>query len=237
MSTKHVTTAYYGDATWEQGLCSLCSDFTHLGNWFCCFCYPNTLAQITKKTGTKICGSVDHQQVRIYLWVLFCTAIVLDLFARILLSSVLQSLGVLIVIIYAVAITYTVYELHKSISEQQQLLPTCFANDHLVLACCCTECAVNQLAHQVDIDPYAFAEFRSTNDSNPYSSVSSMMPPSHIGMKRDTEEIYQPPVSIEETAVVDVNESTIPTTDDDNDDDDMDIDNTDDKVVKDEDIL
>ena len=61
-----------------------------------------------------------------------------------------------------------------------------------------------------------------------------MVPPSHIGMKRDTEEIYQPPVSIEETAVVDVNESTIPTTDDDNDDD---IDNTDDKVVKDEDIL
>ena len=93
------------------------------------------------------------------------------------------------------------------------------------------------MAHQVDIDPYAFAEFRSTNDSNSYSSVSSMVPPSHIGMKRDTEEIYQPPVSIEETAVVDVNESTIPTTDDDNDDDDMDIDNTDDKVVKDEDIL
>ena len=234
MSTKHVTTAYYGDATWEQGLCSLCSDFTHFANWCFCWCYPNTLAQITKKTGTKICGSVDHQQVRVYLWVLFCTAVVLDIFSAILRSSVLYSLGVLIVIIYAVAITYTVYELHKSISEQQQLLPTCFANDHLVLACCCAECAVNQLAHQVDIDPYAFVEFRSTDDLNSYSSVSSMVPPSHIGMKRDTEEIYQPPVSIEETAVVDVNESTIPTTDDDNDDD---IDNTDDKVVKDEDIL
>ena len=234
MSTKHVTTAYYGDATWEQGLCSLCSDFTHFANWCFCWCYPNTLAQITKKTGTKICGSVDHQQVRVYLWVLFCTAVVLDIFSAILRSSVLYSLGVLIVIIYAVAITYTVYELHKSISKQQQLLPTCFANDHLVLACCCAECAVNQLAHQVDIDPYAFAEFRSTDDLNSYSSVSSMVPPSHIGMKRDTEEIYQPPVSIEETAVVDVNESTIPTTDDDNDDD---IDNTDDKVVKDEDIL
>ena len=234
MSTKHVTTAYYGDATWEQGLCSLCSDFTHFANWCFCCCYPNTLAQITKKTGTKICGSVDHQQVRVYLWVLFCTAVVLDIFSAILRSSVLYSLGVLIVIIYAVAITYTVYELHKSISKQQQLLPTCFANDHLVLACCCAECAVNQLAHQVDIDPYAFAEFRSTDDLNSYSSVSSMVPPSHIGMKRDTEEIYQPPVSIEETAVVDVNESTIPTTDDDNDDD---IDNTDDKVVKDEDIL
>ena len=234
MSAKHVTTAYYGDATWEQGLCSLCSDFTHFANWCFCCCYPNTLAQITKKTGTKICGSVDHQQVRVYLWVLFCTAVVLDIFSAILRSSVLYSLGVLIVIIYAVAITYTVYELHKSISKQQQLLPTCFANDHLVLACCCAECVVNQLAHQVDIDPYAFAEFRSTNDLNSYSSVSSMVPPSHIGMKRDTEEIYQPPVSIEETAVVDVNESTIPTTDDDNDDD---IDNTDDKVVKDEDIL
>ncbi len=234
MSAKHVTTAYYGDATWEQGLCSLCSDFTHFANWCFCCCYPNTLAQITKKTGTKICGSVDHQQVRVYLWVLFCTAVVLDIFSAILRSSVLYSLGVLIVIIYAVAITYTVYELHKSLSKQQQLLPTCFANDHLVLACCCAECVVNQLAHQVDIDPYAFAEFRSTNDLNSYSSVSSMVPPSHIGMKRDTEEIYQPPVSIEETAVVDVNESTIPTTDDDNDDD---IDNTDDKVVKDEDIL
>ena len=234
MSAKHVTTAYYGDATWEQGLCSLCSDFTHFANWCFCCCYPNTLAQITKKTGTNICGSVDHQQVRVYLWVLFCTALVLDIFSAILRSSVLYSLGVLIVIIYAVAITYTVYELHKSISKQQQLLPTCFANDHLVLACCCAECVVNQLAHQVDIDPYAFAEFRSTNDLNSYSSVSSMVPPSHIGMKRDTEEIYQPPVSIEETAVVDVNESTIPTTDDDNDDD---IDNTDDKVVKDEDIL
>ena len=234
MSAKHVTTAYYGDATWEQGLCSLCSDFTHFANWCFCCCYPNTLAQITKKTGTKICGSVDHQRVRVYLWVLFCTAVVLDIFSAILRSSVLYSLGVLIVIIYAVAITYTVYELHKSISKQQQLLPTCFANDHLVLACCCAECVVNQLAHQVDIDPYAFAEFRSTNDLNSYSSVSSMVPPSHIGMKRDTEEIYQPPVSIEETAVVDVNESTIPTTDDDNDDD---IDNTDDKVVKDEDIL
>jgi hypothetical protein len=103
-------------------------------------------------------------------------------------------------------------------------------NDHLFVACCCSACAVNQLAHEVDISPNAWIEFVDTDgsNSNGYSSLSSVLPPSHVTMERETTDIYQPPVSIEETAVIDKEESSIPISDEDN---------TDKKIENDEDVL
>ena len=95
------------------------------------------------------------------------------------------------------------------------------SNDHLFLACCCAGCAVNQLAHEVDISPNAWIEFVDTDGSNSsgYSSVSSVLPPTQVAMERDVTDICQPPVTIEETAVIDEEESSIPDKNIENDED------------------
>ncbi len=118
-------TAYYGEATWEQGLFACCNDFTHCANCICGWCYPNTLSQITKKANIKICGTSNAVQVKRYLWAISIATVLFSLFGYMLASRLLLFLSQLFSLLYVVSIVWTIYELHQGVENEKRLLPSC----------------------------------------------------------------------------------------------------------------
>ena len=201
-------TAYYGQARFDVGLFGWLKDWTHCSNAFCMLCYPNTLTRIAWKANIVICG-IKTPKLRGFLWAAF-----FFLFAFECINFLLGSTVITVVAWFGLGLTYvwSVFVLHKTVQENQRLRPVCFEGDNAFIACCCMGCAINQLAHQVDIQSAAWVDFSELEAAEAgYSTVPSQAPSSVSTMERGgPDSIYQPPISIKETASVSEDESAMP---------------------------
>ena len=173
-------------------------------------CYPNTLAQISWKTNTEICG-FKAPRLRAMFWAAFMFSISF-LFFRNAFGGIFLPLTIISWSGLCLTYVWSIFVLHKSVQENQRLRPVCVEGDNACIACCCVGCAVNQIAHQVDIKPYSWIDFSELEVIEAgYSTAPSQAPEPVRGMERDgSDTVYQPPISIKETASVSEDESAMP---------------------------